>query len=128
MTYLLDTCALLWWWSEPERLSPRVLALITDPENRFLVSAASAWEVATKFRIGKYPQGTQVVADWEKRLLEDGFEELPIGFRHALKAGTLPGDHRDPFDRMIAAQAVLSELSVLTCDPEIAGLGAKTDW
>ncbi len=128
MTYLLDTCALLWWWSEPERLSARALSLIKDPENRCLVSAASAWEVATKFRIGKYPKGFQVVTDWEKRLIEDGFEELSIGFRHALKAGTLPGDHRDPFDRMIAAQAMISDLSVLTCDPEIAGLGVKTAW
>ena len=128
MTYLLDTCALLWWWSEPENLSARALSLIKDPENRCLVSAASAWEVATKYRIGKYPQGSQVVADWEKRLIVDGFDELSIGFRHALKAGTLPGNHRDPFDRMIAAQAILSDLSVLTCDPEIAALGAKTAW
>ena len=128
MTYLLDTCALLGWWSQPERLSPSALSLIKDPENRCLVSAASAWEVATKFRIGKYPQGSGVVADWEKRLMEDGFDELAIGFKHALKAGTLPGDHRDPFDRMIAAQALLSNLSVLTCDPEITGLGANTVW
>lgn len=128
MTYLLDTCVLLWWWSEPERLSPRALSLLKDPENRYFVSAASAWEVATKYRIGKYPQGTQVIADWEKRLQVDGFEELPIGFRQALKAGILPGDHRDPFDRMIAAQAILADLSVLTCDPEIAGLGAKIIW
>lgn len=128
MTYLLDTCALLWWWSEPEHLSTRALSLIKDPENCCLVSAASAWEVATKYRIGKYPQGSQVVVDWEKRLILDGFDELSIGFRHALKAGTLPGNHRDPFDRMIAAQAILSDLSVLTCDPEIAGLGAKTAW
>jgi PIN domain nuclease of toxin-antitoxin system len=128
MTYLLDTCALLWWWSEPERLSSRALFLIKDPENRCLVSAASAWEVATKIRIGKYPKGSQVVADWEKRIAEDGFNEISIGFKHALKAGTLPGDHRDPFDRMIAAQAILSNLSVLTCDPEIAGLGAITAW
>lgn len=128
LTYLLDTCALLWWWSTPERLSARALALIKDPENRYLVSSASAWEVATKFRIGKYPEGAQVIKDWENRLLEDGFEELPIGFKHGLKAGTLPGDHRDPFDRMLAAQALLADLTILTCDPEIEGLGAKTAW
>lgn len=128
MTYLLDTCVLLWWWSDPERLSTRILSLIKNPENHFVVSAASAWEIATKYRIGKYPQGSQVVADWEKRIAVDGFEELPIGFKHALKAGCLAGDHRDPFDRMIAAQSLLNDLPVLTCDPEIAGLGAETIW
>jgi PIN domain nuclease of toxin-antitoxin system len=128
MTYLLDTCTLLWWWSDPGRLSPRVLSLIKDPENRFFVSAASAWEVATKYRIGKYPQGFQVITDWEQRVLEDGFIEFPIRWSHALKAGTLPGEHRDPFDRMIAAQAIISNITVLTCDPAIAGLGAMTLW
>jgi len=128
MTYLLDTCTLLWWWTDPGRLSSRVLFLIKDPENRCLVSAASAWEVATKFRIGRYPQGSSVIADWGKRILEDSFDELSIGFKHALKAGTLPGEHRDPFDRIIAAQAILLNLPVLTCDTEIAGLGAMTIW
>jgi len=88
MTYLFDTCALLWWWSDPERLSFRVLSLIKDPKNRFLVSATSAWEVATKFRIGKYSQGSQVVLDWVKRLLEDGYDEISFGFKHTLKAET----------------------------------------
>lgn len=128
MNYLLDTCALLWWWSDPARLSPRVSALIRDPDNRFLVSAASAWEVATKVRIGKYPEGQSAIDTWERRLAEDGFETLPITARHALKAGALPGEHRDPFDRMIAAQSLLSDLGVISCDQAIAGLGASTIW
>ena len=128
MTGLLDTCALLWWWSDPASLSKRVLSLLKDPQNQFYVSAASAWEVATKYRIGKYPNGSTVIADWETRLLKDGFRELPIGFGHALKAGTLPGDHKDPFDRMIAAQAIISAIPVLTSDPEIGNLGADTLW
>ncbi|GAB6090732.1 type II toxin-antitoxin system VapC family toxin [Spirochaeta dissipatitropha] len=128
MTGLLDTCALLWWWSDPDRLSNRMLSLLKDPENQFFISPASAWEVATKYRIGKYPNGSAVISDWEKRLLEDGFRELPIGSNHALKAGTLPGDHRDPFDRMIAAQAIITGLPVVTSDPEIAGLGAEILW
>ncbi|AEJ20145.1 type II toxin-antitoxin system VapC family toxin [Gracilinema caldarium] len=128
MTYLLDTCTLLWWWSDPGRLSPRVLSLIKDRENPCLVSVASAWEVATKYRIGKYPQGFLVITDWEQRVWEDGFIEFPISWSHALKAGSLPGEHRDPFDRMIAAQAIISNISVLTCDSAIAGLGAMTVW
>ena len=128
MIYLLDTCALLWWWTEPQSLSRRALALMKDPQNDFFVSSASAWEVATKYRIGKYPAGSQVIAEWGKRLGEDRFKELPIGFSDALKAGTLPGDHRDPFDRMIAAQAMLANMPVITSDPEIAGLGAETLW
>ena len=128
MIGLLDTCALLWWWSNPASLSKRALALLKDPQNTFLVSAASAWEVATKFRIGRFPKGNRVIDEWEKRLLEDGFQELPIGVRHALKAGTLPGEHRDPFDRMIAAQALLASIPVVTSDPEIAGLGAEILW
>ena len=128
MIGLLDTCSLLWWWSNPASLSKRALALLKDPQNTFLVSAASAWEVATKFRIGKFPKGSRVIDEWEMRLLEDGFQELPIGVRHALKAGTLPGEHRDPFDRMIAAQALLASIPVVTSDPEIAGLGAAILW
>ena len=128
MTGLLDTCALLWWWSDPAKLSQRVLALLKDPQNQFYVSAASAWEVATKYRIGKYPNGNMVITEWEKRLLLDGFKELPIGFSHALKAGTLPGEHKDPFDRMIAAQAILTIIPVITCDSEIGSLGAEVLW
>jgi len=128
MTGLLDTCALLWWWSDPDSLSKRAMALIKNPENQFYVSAASAWEVATKHRIGKYPKGGTVIRDWEKRLLEDGFKELPISFSHALKAGTLPGEHRDPYDRMIVAQSLITGKPVITCDGEIGSLGAEVLW
>jgi PIN domain nuclease of toxin-antitoxin system len=128
MTGLLDTCTLLWWWSEPDKLSNRVVELIKNPDHRFFVSAASAWEVATKYRIGKYPNGGSIIKEWEIRLNEDGFQELPISFSHALKAGALPGEHRDPFDRMVAAQAMILQLPVLTFDPEIQTLGAQIIW
>lgn len=128
MTYLLDTHALLWWWSKPERLSPRVLSLVKDPENRLLVSAASAWEIATKHRIGKYPPGGRIIEEWSTRIQGDRFQELPVSSAHALRAGTLPGDHRDPFDRMLAAQGLLENLPVLSADPAISGLGAPRIW
>ena len=128
MTFLLDTCALLWWWSEPDKLSRRVLDFLKNPQNDCYVSAASAWEVSTKYRIGKYPAGIRVVSQWETSLAIDGFRELAIGFSHALKAGMLPSDHRDPFDRMIAAQSILENIPVITSDQEIGRLGAQTIW
>jgi PIN domain nuclease of toxin-antitoxin system len=128
MRILLDTCALLWWWAEPESLSPRALALIKDPHNNFLVSAASAWEVSAKFRIGKLAQGGVLVEEWSDRLAADGFGELPISATHALRAGVLPGEHRDPFDRMIAAQSIIEQVPVMSSDLEISRLGAQLIW
>ena len=128
MTLLLDTHTLLWWWSQPDRLSSRVRALLRDPANTILVSAASAWEVATKYRIGKYPDGGRVVSEWEERMEPDGFRELPISVRHALRAGTLPGEHRDPFDRMLAAQSLIEGVPVASTDPSLSALGAERIW
>ncbi|HKJ85899.1 MAG TPA: type II toxin-antitoxin system VapC family toxin [Spirochaetia bacterium] len=128
MSYLLDTHVLLWWWSEPERLSPRVLSLMKDPENRCFISAASAWEIATKHRIGKYPAGGRVMNEWSMRIRADRFQELAISSIHALRAGSLPGAHRDPFDKMLAAQGSLEDLTVLSTDPAISGLGAARVW
>ena len=128
MKMILDTCTLLWWWSEPARLSSRSLALLRDPANGIWVSAASAWEAATKHRIGRYPQGAGVIAEWSDRLAVDGFSELAISTAHALRAGSLPGEHRDPFDRMIAAQSIIEGLPALSPDEAITSLGAERLW
>jgi PIN domain nuclease of toxin-antitoxin system len=125
---LLDTCVLLWWWSEPSRLSARASGLLRDPANRVLVSAASAWEIATKHRLGKLPRGSGIVAQWAERLTVDGFSELPIGAAHALRTGSLPGDHRDPFDRMLAAQSLIEGVPLLSPDTAIKTLGADLIW
>jgi PIN domain nuclease of toxin-antitoxin system len=125
---LTDTCTLLWWWSEPDRLSPRVSALLRDPANRVYASAASAWEVSTKHRIGKYPGAGIIIAEWGDRLTADGFVSLDMSAAHALRAGGLPGEHRDPFDRMIAAQGILEGLPVLTPDEALSGLGVERVW
>ena len=125
---LLDTHALLWWWSDPDRLTARVDSLIRDPANTIRVSAASAWEIATKHRIGKFPDGGRIVQQWEERIASDRFSELPMFARHALRAGSLPGDHRDPFDRMIAAQSILEGLLVVSIDEQISALGAERVW
>ncbi len=128
MRLLLDTHALLWWWSQPDKLSPRVVALLRDPENTVFVSAASAWEIATKYRIGKYPAGGRIIGEWEERMAPDGFVELAISARHALRAGSLPGEHRDPFDRMIVAQSLLEGIPVASSDPALSALGAERFW
>jgi PIN domain nuclease of toxin-antitoxin system len=125
---LLDTHALLWWWSDPDRLTARVDSLLRDPANTIHVSAASAWEIATKHRIGKFPDGGRIVQQWEERIASDRFSELPMTCRHALRAGSLPGDHRDPFDRMIAAQGIVEGLLVVSIDERISALGAERAW
>ena len=128
MSLLLDTCTLVWAWSRPEKLSRRLQGLLRDPRNQVWVSAASAWELAIKHRAGRFPRGEHVLAEWNERIAQDGFRELTIAFRHALRAGSLPGAHRDPFDRMIAAQGLIEALRVATPDPKIAALGTDTIW
>jgi PIN domain nuclease of toxin-antitoxin system len=126
--FLLDTHALLWWWAQPEHLSLRVLGLLKDPQTTVVVSAASAWEIATKHRIGKLPSGGTIIAQWDERIATDGFIELAISPGHALRAGTLPGTHRDPFDRMLAAQSILEEIPVISIDEALSSLGAARIW
>ena len=128
MSLLLDTCTLLWVWGRPERLSRRLQGLLRDPRNPVWVSAASAWELATKHRVGKFPRGGRILAEWDDRLIHDGFRPLAISCSHALRAGSMPGAHRDPFDRLIAAQGLIEALRVATPDPEIAAFGADTVW
>ena len=128
MELLLDTCCLLWWWGEPAKLSNKVLDAIRDPENGVVVSAASAWEISTKTRIGKLPMGQVIIARWHDRLREDRFRILGISDGHALLAGTLPGHHRDPFDRMLCAQSIDEGLPVATKDSAFKALGAETFW
>ncbi len=128
MRLLLDTCTLLWAWAQPQRLSTRAQGLLRDPHNAVWISACSAWEVATKHRVGKYPAGGRIVAEWTERMARDGFRDLAVSSEHALRAGALPSPHRDPFDRMIAAQSLIAALKVVTPDPAIAGLGAETIW
>ena len=128
MNLLLDTCTHLWAWGQPGKLSRRLRGLLRDPHNHVWVSAASAWEVSNKHRAGKLPCRGHIVVEWEERIEQDGFRQLAISFNHALRAGSLPGSHRDPFDRMIAAQSLIETLPVATPDSEIGALGADTIW
>ena len=128
MRLLLDTSTLLWAWATPEKLSSRVQGLLEDPHNKIWVSAASAWEIATQHRLGNFPAGRHVIEEWDDRLVQDGFRQLTISGAHALRAGLLAHAYQDPFDRMIAAQAIVQKIKVATPDPAIVALGADTVW
>lgn len=128
MRLLLDTHAFLWWLAGSGRLSQSARQAIDDDGTQALVSAASAWEIATKFRIGKLPDYAAVAMDVPKVIVERGFEPLPISVEHAHHAGALAGAHGDPFDRMLAAQALLEGLVLVTNDAAFAGFGVRVLW
>ena len=128
MRLLLDTHALLWWFTDDPRLSTRARALIADTSNEVFVSAASTWEIATKHRLGKLDSAADVVLRFEELLQADGFTPLGISNRHSLRAGAFQVPHRDPFDRMLAAQAELEALPLVTLDPAFALFEVTTVW
>lgn len=127
-TYLLDSHALLWWWFDPDRLSTAVRELLSDSATSVLVSAASAWELSLKHHQGKLPELSGAIADLPGLLQADGFEGLPISLAHGLRAGGYSQPHRDPFDRMLAAQAELDRLVLLTADPQLSTFPCQTLW
>lgn len=116
MRLLLDTHALLWALAEPERLSKRAASYLRDASTGVLVSAASAWEIATKLRLGKLAGAEPIVAGYAAHLRTLRAEELPVTSEHALVAGGFELEHRDPFDRILAAQALLEGVPLLTND------------
>jgi PIN domain nuclease of toxin-antitoxin system len=128
LRYLLDTHALLYWLFDDRRLSPRARAIISDRGNQILVSSASGWEIGTKYRIGKLPAARTLVQDLSGHVARAGFHELAITMAHAQRAGALAGDHRDPFDRMLAAQGLVEDCRIVTTDAAIAAFGAQTFW
>jgi len=126
--WLLDTHALLWWLVEPQRLSPAAHGAIADSTARVLVSAASGWEIATKVRLGKLPAAAPLLEELPAVLAAQGFELLPIELRHGLRAGSYGLAHRDPFDRLLAAQAELETLTLLSVDPALKAFPCNLLW
>jgi PIN domain nuclease of toxin-antitoxin system len=116
MRFLLDTHTLLWAFTASSSLSTRARRLLEDGSNEILVSAVSAWEIATKVRLGKLPTGEELISDFSFYLKQLGVEALPISMEHALRAGRLPGEHRDPFDRMLIAQSQTEDIPILSND------------
>ena len=128
MDLLLDTHTLLWWLAGDSSLSATAKAAIEDETNPVFVSAATTWEIATKHCHGKLPEIAAIVADLDGVILEQGFVGLPITLRHGQAAGALPGPHRDPFDRMLIAQAMLNDLVLISNEQRFDVYGVKRMW
>ena len=128
MRLLLDTHALLWWLAGDAQLSPRAQRAIGDRRHEILVSAASAWEVCTKHRLGKLPGAGPLAVDFEREVRRQGFAALPIAMSHAQSAGALPIAPLDPFDRMLLAQARAEHLAIVSNAVVFDGHGVKRIW
>lgn len=120
---LLDTHVSLWALRDPARLSIEAAALLRDPAHELVVSAVTAWEIATKYRIGKLPDAAPIVSSYSEFLFQLGAVELEITARQTLVAGQLEWSHRDPFDRILAAQSQLESLTLVTADVVFQPLG-----
>ena len=127
MRVLLDTHTLLWWLDGGKKLSQRARQTIQGQETSVLVSAASAWEIAIKSQMGKLEAGP-LIADFGKELEQEGFEELAISAEHAIRAGLLRGRHKDPFDRMLAAQAQAENLAIVSNDQSFDNYAVRRIW
>ncbi len=125
---LLDTHALIWWLAGDNALSLRAREAIADEANSVAVSAASAMEVATKFRIGKLSQAALLAQDFEAIVADQGFAELPITVRHARIAGELAIPHKDPFDRLLIAQALAEDMVLVSNKALFDGFAVKRIW
>ena len=125
---LLDTHALIWWLFDDPKLPLVARQAIQNARHDVLVSCVSAWEIATKHRLGKLAEAGDLPDRFEHYLTAARFAELPIRISHALMAGRLPGPHKDPFDRMLIAQGFVERLAIITGDPVFADYGAKVVW
>ena len=128
MRLLLDTHVLIWWLAGDEKLGRRAREAISDEANLVVVSAASAMEVATKFRIGKLPDAALLAQDFEAIIASQGFTELGISVRHARLAGEMGIDHKDPFDRLLIAQALSEDLALVSNEARFDDFAVTRVW
>lgn len=127
MKVLIDTQVLFWWYSEPAKLSRPANSIIEDGSNTLLISAATGWELAIKVALGKL-DALALVIDLLGYLKEEGFTELPITIPHATRAGLLPLHHRDPFDRLLVAQAQDLSIPIISSDRLLDQYDVKRLW
>lgn len=128
MRLLLDTHTLLWWVADEARLSRRALAAIATPGNECLVSAATAWELAIKVSLGKLSVDGELPRFLSEQLAVNRFRALPVEVAHAVRVAQLPFHHRDPFDRLLAAQALEEGAAVVSADAVFSRYGVKRVW
>ena len=128
LSYLVDTHVLLWWLFDDARLSRRARAALREPTHHVLVSSASAWEIATKHRLGKLDSAAPLVHNFSAWIAKAGFTELSIRSEHALQAGSWDVTHRDPFDRVLAAQSRIEHLPLVTRDPAFEQFSIDVLW
>jgi PIN domain nuclease of toxin-antitoxin system len=117
--YLLDTHVWLWMQADPDRLGGKTREIVEDSANQLLLSAASAWEIAIKYRLGKLPLPEAPSAYIPDRMRRSGTTPLPVEHAHALRTAELPDHHKDPFDRLLIAQAQLLDVPIITIDEHI---------
>jgi len=125
---LLDTHTFLWWLAGDEALSRKSREGIETEAEAVFVSAASVWEISTKHRLGKLPGASALVGAMAETIESQGFMGLAIGVRHGQAAGALPGPHRDPFDRMLIAQAILDDLVLVSNERAFDAYGVRRLW
>ena len=128
MTILLDSHVVVWFLTDDRRCSAAARNAIENEPGSVLVSAASAWEIATKARSGRWPEAVAVLADFQQVLADNDLGTLDVSLEHGLLAGMLPGRHRDPFDRMLAAQARIEGVALVTADPVFSAFDIQTLW
>jgi PIN domain nuclease of toxin-antitoxin system len=128
MKILLDTHVVVWAAVSPRRLSARAVAAIQDERSELLISAATAWEIATKVRIGKLPEAEKLERNLVELATAAEYTFLPISFESALRSGRMIASHGDPFDRMIAAQALELDLDLISIDTKLDQFGVRRIW
>jgi PIN domain nuclease of toxin-antitoxin system len=128
MRLLLDTHAFIWWLEGSAKLTPEATRAIAARENEVMVSAASAWEMTTKYRLGKLPGIAAIVNELAAVVEAEGFRVLDIAFQHACLAGQFDHAHRDPFDRMLIAQSLVEDLAFVSNEALVDGFGVKRIW
>ncbi|MEF0942295.1 type II toxin-antitoxin system VapC family toxin [Rhizobium sp. BR 362] len=128
MNFLLDTHALLWWLTADPRLSSVAKNAIEDPDASRYISSVTPFEIATKVRIGKLDFAREIADNFDSYVAAGAFKSLDVNTGHALLAGKMPGNHKDPFDRLLAAQCKAEKLSLITADPAFAEFGLDLVW
>jgi PIN domain nuclease of toxin-antitoxin system len=124
----LDTHVIVWLGYDSPHLSPRVRSFLLEEASEVYVSAASAWEIAMKVRLGRWPEANALEAAFSEKMKQAGFTTLPVTVDDALRAGRLPGAHGDPFDRLVAAQALAMDISLVSIDVKMDQFGVRRIW